>query len=351
MSRHLFNALLLVLAVAAGLSTGLPSPYFVISPGGSYDIGPRLSIPDDRREEAGRLAFTAVYQQPASWADAISTYLLKNGELVPADEVIPPGSSQQEVNNANQRLIDESKPVAAVVGLRAAGFDVRIRGDGAEVSGTVAGMPAEGILQPGDLIIGVDGQPIQTAADLVEAIRRHTVGEQVDLSVLRDGQKQDVTVGTRGAGTEPSRPQVGIFVSTRGFAVDLPFPVEINTEGVGGPSAGFMFALGVYDAVTAGDLTRGNFVAGTGTIAVDGTVGPIGGAAEKVMAAERDGAQVFLVPRENYADAASRARRARVVPVDRFEDGVRALCGLPARGDEAGAPVPPACTRAMGAPS
>jgi PDZ domain-containing protein len=320
--------LLFVAVLTAALLTALPSPFFLLTPGGSYEIGTRLRIPEERRREMGRLAFTAVYAQPSNWGEAISARLSRTAEIVPAEEVRPQGVYQEQVNEVNRRLMDESKPVAAAVALRAAGYDVKIRGEGAEVVRVIERMPAEGVLQVGDLIAAVDGQPIQTAVELTEAVRRHKVGDQVRLRLTRDGQQQEIVVSTANSPTEPGRPLIGVQVSTRGFAVDLPFPVEIDTDNVGGPSAGLMLALGILDAVTGGDLTRGYYVAGTGTVSVDGAVGPVGGVGEKVTAAERDGAQVFLVPRENFGDARKRARSAQVLAVDQFADAVRALCGL-----------------------
>src|SRR5207244_11258155 len=110
------------------------------------------------------------------------------------------------------------------------------------------------------------------------------------LAVRRGDQTQTLNVGTRESTTAPSRPIVGITVSTYLFDVRMPFPVDIESDNVGGPSAGFMFALGILDAVTDGDLTRGYFVVGTGTIAKDGSVCGVGGAAEKALAASRGGA-------------------------------------------------------------
>lgn len=322
---------LFVVVLALAVWSSQTSPYAVIRPAGTYEIGPRLRVPDEQRKEMGRLAFTAVYADVASWAEAAAARLSRSTELVPADQVRPPGVSQQEINESNQRQIDESKPVAAAVALRAAGYPVTITGKGAEVGGVIEGMPADGVLQKGDVIVAVDGRPVETTNDLIEAIRRHQVGERVSLAVMREGQPRDLEVGTRSSTTEPGRPAVGVYVSTVGFDVRLPFPVDIDTDGVGGPSAGFMFSLGVLDAVTEGDLTRGYYVAGTGTIATDGTVGPIGGAAEKVIAAERDGAQVFLVPQANAEEARKRARSIRVAAVQTLEDAVRFLCGLDPR--------------------
>jgi len=301
-------------------------------------------VPDEDRKPVGRMAFTAVYELDSTWADLLRARLRDEPvELVPAVEVRPPGTSQEQVNQTNKRLIDESKPVAAVVGLRAAGFDVAITGQGAEVQSLLDGMPAQRVLRQGDIIVAVDGQPTATTAALQDAIRRHHVGDSVGLSIVRDGTQQDVEVATGESLTEPGRPIIGVTISTYLFDVKLPFPVDVESDNVGGPSAGFMFALGILDAVTEGDLTRGYYVAGTGTINQDGTVGPIGGASEKAVAAEQDGAQIFLVPRDNLDDARRWVHHLQVVPVDRLDDAVKFLCGLEPLPSAASPETPPVC--------
>ena len=202
------------------------------------------------------------------------------------------------------------------------------------------GMPADGVLQVGDVIVAVDGQPIDTTNALIASVRRHQPGDQVTLTILRDGQQQDVQLGTANSPTEPGRPIVGITISTYLYDVRMPFPVDVQSDNVGGPSAGFMFALGILDAVTDGDLTRGYYVVGTGTIAADGTVGAVGGAAEKALAAEQDGAQLFLVPKDDYDEAKRWVKRLKIVPVERFEDAIHALCALEPL-PTAAAPEPP----------
>lgn len=338
------SIVLLLLGTLVGVPLALAtSPWYVLSPGGTYEIEPRLKIPDERKREMGRLAFTAVYAIEANYAQALAAKVSRTSELVPAEQVRPPGASQQQVNEVNRRQIDESKPVAAAVALRAAGYEITITGKGAEVSGTVAGLPAEGVLQRGDVIVSVDGNPVQTTTELIEAVRRHAVGDRVRLGVQRDGQTSEFEIGTVNSPSEPGRPAVGIYIGTVDFSVNLPFPVEVDTDTVGGPSAGLMMALGVLDGVTDGLLTRGYFVAGTGTINVDGAVGPVGGAAEKIVAAERDGAEVFLVPRDNLADISKRVTKARVFPVATFDDAVKALCALPPKPGAASDVVPPPC--------
>jgi Lon-like protease len=341
--RDLVSIVLLVSVVVVA-PLGATSPYFLITPGGTWDIASRVKVPDEVRRPAGRMAFTAVYEQEANWGEVARARVVGQAETVPAVDVRPPGTTQQQVNETNRRLIDESKPVAAVVGLRAAGYDVDVSGQGAQVESVIAGMPAEGILRRGDVIIAADGVATPTTNAVIESIRRHNVGDHVLLTVKREGQQQDVDIGTRNSPSEPGRPILGVTISTYLFDVRLPFPVDIESDTVGGPSAGFMFALGILDAVTDGDLTRGYFVAGTGTIAVDGTVGPIGGAAEKALAAEHDGAEVFLVPKDNADDARRWVHSLQIVPIERFEDAVHFLCSLEPKTATLASPVqPPPC--------
>jgi PDZ domain-containing protein len=264
-----------------------------------------------------------------------------NAEIVPTIYIRPPGTSQQQLNQANQRLIDESKPVAAAVALRAAGFPVTITGQGARVESVVDGMPAQGVLQPGDVIDAVDGQPVHTTDDLVQAIAGHPVGEHLTVDVQRGGQDMNVDMATAASPSDPTHPVVGVTVSTDKFDVQVPFQVNITSDNVGGPSAGFMFALAILDGVTAGDLTRGYFVAGTGTIAQDGTVGAVGGAAEKALAAEQDGAQIFLVPADDAADAHRWVHSIQIIPIQHFDDAIQALCALPPIPDKLASPDPP----------
>lgn len=346
MIKHLVTVGIMVAALVVA-PLGGASPYFLITPGGTYDIGydygSRLSIPDEYRKPMGRMAFTAVYETEATWTEVLHARLAGQAEIVPAVYIRPPGTNQEQVNATNQRLIDESKPIAASVGLRAAGYPVNVTGQGARVESVLDGMPAQGVLQVGDIIVAADGQPVTTTDSLIQVTSHHAIGDHVALEVHRGEEDLPLDLVTAESPSEPGRPIVGITVSTYMFDIQMPFAVDIQSDNVGGPSAGFMFALAVLDGVTDGDLTRGYYVAGTGTIAQDGTVGAVGGAAEKALAAEEAGAQIFLVPRDDADEAHRWVHEIQIIPVATLDDAVHALCALPPGPNPASPDIPAPC--------
>jgi len=185
------------------------------------------------------------------------------------------------------------------------------------------------------VIVRVDGQSIGTVGDLQTAIRGHVPGDELDIAFRRDNADHSARVATVPASDDPHRPLIGVTVETDGFTADLPFPVTIDAGPVLGPSAGLMFALGIYDALTPGPLGRGVKIAGTGTVDPQGRVGPVDGVAQKVIGAEKAGAALFFAPADNAAEARRAASSIRVVPVATFDDALDTL--LATGGSGAGA--------------
>jgi PDZ domain-containing protein len=325
------STLLVCLAVAAisvvltALLPGLASRYYLLLPGEAFPVGPRIKVPEELRKETGRLSFTVVYERAASLPDALVESTRRGVRVVPYEEIIPPGQTEEQSNQQARRLMNESQVAAAVVALRAAGYEVKVGGEGVRIVATLPATPAGAALRPGDVVLGIDGQQTGTATELIEAIRRHRPGETVELRVRRDGQEKAIRVGTVPSQSEPSRPMVGATVETEGFEARLPVAVSIESGAVVGPSAGLMFALGIYDALTPGELGGGLPVAGTGTIGLDGRVGPVDGARQKVIGAERAGYRLFLAPAENAVEARAAAASIRVVSVATFAEALDAL--------------------------
>lgn len=158
-----------------------------------------------------------------------------------------------------------------------------------------------GILEKGDVLLAVGGKATPDPTHLVDVIRAIRPGTPTEVTIRRDGEQKTVSVTTKPAPDDPKASRIGVTI-----ALDFVFPFKVRIrlpDTVGGPSAGMMFALAIYDVLTPGSLTGGKQIAGSGEISPDGVVGPIGGIGQKLPAAQRDGAKLFLVAQENCAEA------------------------------------------------
>ena len=197
---------------------------------------------------------------------------------------------------------------------------------------TVGG-PAHDRLLPGDLVLSVDGVPTTTKGAVGDLVRKHRAKQAVTFVVLRDRVRTTVRVVTVESSTQPGGAMVGVGVDT-GYRYTPRISFDLGQE-IGGPSAGLVFALAIYDKITAGALLDGRHIAGTGTITPTGEVGSIGGIQEKVAAAQQGGATVFLVPAANCSDLAGVRTGLRLVKVATLADSVTALQTLATPGGSA----------------
>jgi PDZ domain-containing protein len=217
-----------------------------------------------------------------------------------------------------------SEQIASVVALRALGYDVVASPRGALVMGVAADVPAASALEAGDVIVAVDGTEVRTPAELRNEIGLREPGDDVQLTIRRNGKRIELTVRTVPSPDDPSTPIVGIQVD-QDAQIELPIAVDIDLGRVGGPSAGLPFALEIA-RMLGRDVTHGCKVAATGELALDGTVLMVGGLKQKSIGARRTGVDVFLVPvGENAEVAQEYADGVRVLPVESFQQALRTL--------------------------
>jgi PDZ domain-containing protein len=297
-------------------------PVVALTPGPAEDVLTRVKVRGGTPvyDSKGRLYLTSVgIDDDVRFYEALLDFANRDVQLRPRTEVFPEGETSDEVDRRNVADMVNSKTTATVVALRELGYS--IEPSGVEVDDVVAGTPAAGRLEAGDLILAVDGHAVTSTDQVRTAITRHRVGDRVDFRVERD-KIRSVRVQV---GAVEGEPRVGVVLRDRFPAP--PVEVTIETENIGGPSAGLIFTLAIIDRLSAEDLTGGRRIAGTGEIALDGEVLPIGGVVEKLVAARRQGATVFLVPRDNCPDIRGARIPAglRVVPVATVDDALRFL--------------------------
>jgi PDZ domain-containing protein len=298
---------LIVLSCVAFL---VPVPYVTMRPGpafdtlGKFDDKPMFTFGKDVKTypTKGSLDFTTVSvtraQADVSLAQAFQAYFEDDTAVVPRSFIYRQGESAKDAKEQGQAQLSSSKDASRVAGLRAAGYTVP---EVTTIDSVNADASAKGKLEKGDVIRTVNGRDMSTAQAIVEAVGRTDVGDPVTIGYTRGGAKKSVEIVTRPDPKDKKVPRIGVLLRSK-----FDFPVEITNnvgEQVGGPSAGTMFALAIYDRLTPGALTGGNVVAGTGEITSDGTVGPIGGIRQKMAGAADDDAEIFLVPAANCAEA------------------------------------------------
>ena len=288
----------------------------------------------------GQLDMTIIQITPAdgrlSLPQALLTYWLPHRDTLPRDSVYAPGKSAAQVEAEDADLMETAQDDAVVAALRA--DDLPVAEMPVIYSVTVGG-PAHKLLLPGDLVVAVDGVATPDEESVGRLIREHRVGEQVRFVVLRKRVRTDVTVTTAQSTAQPGVPIVGITLST-GYRYEPQISFDLGQR-IGGPSAGLVFALAIYDKITEGPLLEGRHVAGTGQITPNGDVGAIGGIQEKIASAEKDGATVFVFPAANCDDLAGVKTKMTLIDVATLREAVDALqtMGIPGRTSR-----PPACS-------
>jgi PDZ domain-containing protein len=246
----------------------------------------------------GSLDFTTVRINggpgyPVNVWSVIAAWVDPRQDVYPVDAIFPPQQTQEQVQQENQAEMVDSQQEATAVALRAAGISVTEKVSIASVS---VDAPSGTAFQAGDVLVSIGGTEITSADAARKAIQQATPGSTLDVVVDRGGGKVTLKPKTGASG---GRTVIGVVLKVD---FQFPFSVSIDAGNVGGPSAGLMFSLGIYDKLTTGSLTGGQTIAGTGTINSSGAVGPIGGIRQKLVGAKEGGANYFLAPADNCGE-------------------------------------------------
>ncbi|MGH2972543.1 MAG: YlbL family protein [Gaiellaceae bacterium] len=329
-AAQIAGALVGLLVIAGIVLYLVPSNDYILLPDVAHPVAPLVRVQDAHPAKGpGAIYFVDVFERRASMLESLFPFIRSGATIVPAGAIVPPGSTAQQVRRADLREMSFSQQIAAAVALRRLGYHVVAVPDGVIVDDVEIGSHAIGKLQPTDVIVSVNGDSTPTIAVLEHALARFHPGTTVRLGVNRGGTTLSYRVQTIADPLDKKRAIVG-FQPDQAANIKLPIRVLIDAGNVGGPSAGLAFALQVMEALGK-NVDRGYRVAATGTIALDGSVGPIGGIEQKTIGVRNAHADVFLVPvaGDNAADARRYAHGLRIIPVKTFPQALRALATLP----------------------
>ncbi len=301
-------------------------PYVSLGPGPTFDTlgefdGKQVVAIEGTQTHptSGHLNMTTVSERDQlTLADALTLWLSSREQLLPRDLIYPPGKSRDQIDQANDADFKDSEDSAEYAALGYLKYPPAVT-----VATVTDPGPSAGKLHAGDAVDAVNGTTVSNVDQFTALLKKTKPGQTAVIDYRRKNSPPGTARITLGANPKGDFGFLGVAVLNAPWA---PFAVDFNLANVGGPSAGLMFSLAVIDKLTTGDLAGSKFVAGTGTIGLDGTVGPIGGIVHKMIAAREAGATVFLVPGLNCYEARSDSVAGlQLVKVDSLGQAVDAL--------------------------
>jgi PDZ domain-containing protein len=328
------SILLLVVFIAGFL---IHVPYSTIAPGEAVSLTNLVKVEGGKTFPTPRgdirLLFVRERNNVNLWR-YLQARLDSDIDLFKEEQLNPGNEPQGDLNAEAAADMADAKLAATKVALQAAGYTVKPATSGVLVQEPLPSKPAGKVLKAGDVIVAADGMTLRTTKDLRTAIAKHKAGESITLDIKRKGEPRTVHVKVADIDGTPA---IGVRVSP---IYDFPIKVDVDTEGIGGPSGGLAMTLAIFDDLTAGDLTGGQRVAVTGTMDPNGNVGEIGGIAQKAVAAKAAHAKLFIVPKcaasdppaqlqacqKDLTKATQRAgSKVKVIPVGTFDEALQVL--------------------------
>ena len=303
----------------------VPADDFLFVPDKAKPLADKVEVEGGRTTSKGDVYYVDLFVRRIRILEQLLPFTRPDGSTLVSEEILAPaGETDADRRRQNAADMQRSEQTAAVVALRELGYEVVATPRGVLVTAVTPGVPAAKVLETEDVVVAVGSVPVRTPAQLRAEIGRRKPGEQIRLTVRRDGKPVEVTVRTIASPDDPSRAIVGIIVE-QDAKIDLPFEVDIDLGRVGGPSAGLPFALEIARQLGR-NVTKGCRVAATGALALDGTVIPIGGVKQKTIGVERAGVDYFVVPAGgNAEDALHEADDVEIIPVESFQQALQKL--------------------------
>ena len=322
---------LTVALIAAFIVLGIlflyPINYYVVSPGIAKDIAPMVKIKGKSYSTQGAIMLTTVSMKRANMIDYCWVKIF-NPELykLQSMDFLPENVKLNEYFDLMKEMMKESQLKAQAIALEQVGYHPQITGQGVKIVQVLEKSDGYGRLQEGDIIVGVDGTKVQLLTETVAEIRDRQLGDKVQITVKREEKKKKYSIKTKALKKNSQDPSIGVLIAPYKRKYDFPIKIEIDAGKIGGPSAGSMFALEIYNQLTAADITAGVKVAGTGTIDLNGKIGKIDGIKQKIAAAQKEGAKLFFVLAGNWQEAQTMVdREIKLVKADKFIDIINYL--------------------------
>jgi len=334
-----FATLLVVLGIVV-----VPIPYYIEQPGSTINLKDLITVNNKEDTQAGSFSLTSVGIRRATVATALISKFSAFDELLSEKDLMGSASSE-EYNQIQQYYMQSAQNNAAEQALKLAGMDYSMKYKGVYVMSVEKNSSFYGVIQIGDTVTGVDGKSFESSQAFMSYVQSQKVGQTMTVSYTHNNETKTAS-GKLIELSTTKKARIGISLVDH-TEIESDQAIDFHVENIGGPSAGLMFTLEIYQQLTGKDLRHGKVIAGTGTIDETGTVGRIGGIDKKVASASNEGVEIFFAPDDeitdaekkadptiqtNYEEAKAAAKKLnttmKIVPVKTLKDAIDYLNGL-----------------------
>ncbi len=324
--KHSYKTLIFLFILFLILT--FPVPYYVFTSGGITDLGERFEIEGEKYEQKGSYNLSYVLQSNGNVLTYVLAHVIDNWEIVKKEQYqISNDETFEEMMIRDRLSLEQANQTALYVAYSKANKDIVINDTSFYIVATYDFLTSDKKVKIGDKLVKIDDIEIKEFSDISNCIESKNEGDYIKLTVLRNENEIEINVRVNNIDGDKI---VGLLFYK---IMDLEVNPKIKflfSDSESGSSAGLMTTLAIYDSLIEEDLTHGLKIAGTGTISIDGTVGPIGGVRYKVAGAESGGANVFFVPSgENYEEAIKVKKEKKykidIVEVKTFDDAINYL--------------------------
>lgn len=325
----------ITIAIAVFISV-FELPYYIQKPGSADTLDPIVEV-DGGFESTGTMHLMTVRSSVATPIQYVLAKVLPYHDIVPIEDVRPEEMSEEEYRLMQLQMMEDSQLASKVVAYTEAEADVEITYNGVYVAAVIEDMPAFGKVEAADQIIAIDGVEIKNTDEMMELVQGKEVNEELNVLLKRENEEIETVIEVDSLDEKTGQVGIGVQLMDDRSATVHP-EVHFSSGNIGGPSAGLMFALEMYNQLKEKDITHGYSICGTGQLDMDGNVLAIGGIDKKIVAADKAECEVFFAPNEqgsstsNYEVAKETGKDINtdmeIVPVDTYDEALTHLQNL-----------------------
>jgi PDZ domain-containing protein len=328
---HIKKYFLIIIIIILILVNLITTPYYLVFPGQCVNLSQNITVENGGKDAKGKFLLTSTTIIKANLLLYLYNFFDTNVDLKNYNKENLVNLNQKEYIDVMDKLMQESQMIAKIVALKKVGYLPEISGQGILVNKILDHSSAKDKLLPGDVIVKVNDQPINTREEFSKIVQSYISTQVIKITFLRNNHTYSALIPIIELPNTDNKIEslgIGIYATNKDIECKFPLKIEIFLDKIKGPSAGLMIALEILNQLTENDLSNGLIIAGTGNLEIDGKIYEVDDIKQKIISAKKQKADIFLVPQNNYQEALKFNQDIKIIPVIDFDDAIMKLIKL-----------------------